>query len=62
MGFADLLPVIDIGDEYTGTYNIFQAGANSFESRLDVLQDLDALRIGISNTHNLPALIGSGCA
>src|SRR5438552_7279846 len=53
MRFADLLPVSDVRDEDAGANNIFHAGPSLLQSRLDVLQRLHRLRVGIANADHL---------
>src|SRR5436853_149331 len=53
MRFADLLPVSDVRDEDAGANNIFHAGPSLLQSRLDVLQRLHGLCVGIANADHL---------
>src|SRR5207247_5787927 len=53
MRCADLLPVSDVRDEDAGANNIFHAGSSLLQSRLDVLQRLHRLRVGIANADHL---------
>src|SRR5947199_2957824 len=53
MCFADLLPVSDVRDEDAGANNIFHAGPSLLQSRLDVLQRLHRLRVGIASADHL---------
>src|SRR5947199_6539097 len=53
MCFADLLPVSDVRDEDAGANNIFHAGPSLLQSRLDVLQRLHRLRVGIANADDV---------
>src|ERR1700745_2231551 len=54
MRFTDLVPVSDVCDEDAGANNIFHAGPSFLESRLDVLERLHRLRVGIANADHLP--------
>jgi hypothetical protein len=50
---ADLLPVIDIDDVHAGSDDIRKRRSGRVQGPIDVVEDLDGLGVGITDTDNL---------
>jgi len=62
VGFANVLPVVDVCDVHARADYIFEAGTCSLEGGLDIFEDLYGLRIWVSDADDLAAGVGGGCA
>src|SRR5207249_1411205 len=62
MRFANLLPVVDVGDVDTCANNVLHTSARSLQRGFDILENLDRLKVGVTNTNYLSISIGSSCA
>src|SRR2546429_395794 len=62
MGFANLLPVVDICDVHACANNIFEAGTSSLERRFDIFEALYGLCVWVSDTNDLAISLGGCCA
>ncbi len=57
-----MLPVVDVDDVHTSADNIFEAGATFLERRFDIFENLDGLRVWVSDADNLAVFVSGGCA
>src|SRR4030095_16560859 len=55
----DLFPVVDIGEVHPCLDDILQGSTGAFESRLDVAQYLNGLRVGIADPDDLALFVCS---
>ena len=62
MGFANLLPVVDVGDVHACANNVFETGARFLERGFDIFENLYGLRVWVSDADDLAVGVGSGCA
>ena len=60
VGAADIFPVRDISDEHARSDYIFEAGTGTDKCSFDVFNDLDGLRVGISDAHDFSIRAGRG--
>ena len=60
VGRADRLPVVDVGDEQSGTNDVLDRRIGCFERAFDVREGLKGLCVRIVRPDDLAVLVGGG--
>ena len=55
VGAADFFPVGNVGDEHARAHDVFHAGAGLLQGRLDVVECLHGLRVGVAGADDFPS-------